>query len=83
MLQPRKALLRSPRLDDAALGEIIERNLADAEQARCKSADGMSVSMPTSLRHDARRSSIEAPWRTKGPPLISGRPLDCFIEVAA
>ena len=32
-----------------------------------ESADGMSVSMPTSLRHDARRSSIKAPLAHEGP----------------
>ena len=61
----------------------LPRTTMPTPSRRSKSADGMSVSMPTSLRHDARRSSIKAPWRTKGPPSISGRPLDCFIEVAA
>ena len=44
-------------LNDASLGEVVQRGSGHAKQA---SADGMSVSMPTSLRHDARRSSIKA-----------------------
>ena len=43
----------------------------------------ITIRLPGTVGVTRRRASIRAPWRTKGPPSISGRPLDYFIEVAA